>query len=145
MSNCCIRNREKKLIRLYNMINWIDFGIVVSMILAFIYAVMLSIGYSNPIEFIQATNYNPHLVDDFIATFGEEEFWFFIMYIMRSFGTFNLILYLMSLSVGTIAIFLTVKLRKERFIGRFRIVFRFISWGIFIPVDLIGLYSLLFM
>jgi len=66
------------------------------------------------------------------------------MYTMGSFGLFNLILYVMSLTVGIIAIFLTVKLRKKQFIGLFRTVLRFIIWGIFIVIDLMGLYSILF-
>ena len=139
-----LETEKKQLTRLYNIVDWIDFGIIVTIILTFIYAVMLGVGYSNPIEFIQATNYNPNLVDDFIYTFGEEEFLSFIMYIMGSFGILNLILYLVSLTVGVVAIFLTVKLRKKGFIGRFRTVVRFIVWGVFIPIDLMGLYSILF-
>lgn len=135
-----LENDKKGLLRLYSIISWVDFGLIIAIVLYFFNAIARTVGFSNLFDFIRALGDEPNLVDYWIEEMGTEA----IMSAFEMSGMFSVIINLAWVIVGTFAIFLTIKLSKKGYIGRGKAIFRYVNWGIFLPLDLYYLYMVLF-
>jgi len=140
MNKLELENDKKRLLRLYDVVGWVDFGLIIAIVLYFFNAIARVVGFSNLFDFIKALGDEPNLVDYWIEEMGTDA----IMSAFEMSGLFGVIINLTWVIVGTFAIVLTVRLHKKGYIGRFKAIFRYVTWGIFLPLDLFYLYMVLF-
>jgi len=140
MNELGLENDKQRLLRLYSIVGWVDFGLILAIVLYFFNAIARVVGFSNLFDFIRALGYEPNLVDYWIEEMGTDA----IMSAFEISGLFAVIINLAWVIVGIFAIFLTITLSKKGYIGRGRAIFRYVTWGIFLPLDLYYLYMVLF-
>jgi len=119
------KTEQDKLKRIYNIVDWIDLGLVVAVILYYM-RLMNRLQYNFPAG--EGFDYSQ-----------------IINLIVENTNLIGIALLVASLAICIVFICLTVKMRKARQIGIVRTTARLIWNGIWIPFDLYFLFMILFL
>ena len=116
--------QSSSLKKIYNMVDWIDFGLVIAVVIY--YGRLFNI-----------------VTDDMIIIWPDFDFTYFVNLIVENAGSVGIALLAASLAVCTTFICLTVMMRKKREIGIARATARIIWNLIWIPLDCYFLFMIL--
>ena len=125
------KSEKERLTRLYHVVDWVDFGLIILVVLYFLNALARAMGFSHLFALINALRFDGELVNEWVYEMGHDV----IMSMFEMSGILGILITLASLICCKLGVVLTVRLRKKGYIGRFRAIFRYIIWGVFIPLE----------